>query len=43
MPFERSILSCAGSGGTMQFDTAVRERATADLAEFPKAAMSAAS
>jgi hypothetical protein len=43
VPFERSILSRAGSAGTMQFDTGVRERATADLAEFLKAAMSAAS
>lgn len=42
VPFERAILSCTGTGGMMKFDAANRERASADLVEFLKAAMSAA-
>jgi dienelactone hydrolase len=37
VPFERSILRCPGAGGTLAFDAAVRERATAELIRFLKA------
>jgi len=41
-PFERSILRCAGVGGTLAFSAAHRDRSTRDLVQFLKARFAAA-